>query len=201
MLRTCTTALLLSRDAVLSEKYRSMAPMCNVELTVADKWNLRFKASQDVIVAEKEFMRTLPVEYRSRIVMVLEEGDRIADVRNMADRFIFDRNNMQELMYAFLVNDDEKREEESLDMRELLSTVRRSRFRRGDYDFDFASGTYRYRGRGIYLTRTQRLVLARWLLLGKRDHRCAMQLYLMRKKFGSEFMADVGRFGEIRRNV
>lgn len=201
MLRTCSSALLLTTDGSLAECYRSLAPMCNVELTVEDRWNVRFKAEQDVIITEREFMGSIASEYRSRIVMLLRGDDRISEVRSLCDRFIFSRDNMQELMYAFLVPEDSTGRDEGQSMGEILTSVRRTRFRKGDYDFDFVNGTYRYRGKGIYLTKMQRLMLARWLLLGKRDHNASVHLYQLRKKFGREFLADVSRFGEIRRNT
>ena len=97
-------ALLLSKDADFISRYETVAQMCNVELTVRSEWNERYRISQEVVIAEGELASLVASEFKNRLVLVFSGS--IAEMRATADRFIFNKENLQELIYAFLKKDN-----------------------------------------------------------------------------------------------
>ena len=82
-------------------------------------------------------------------------------------------------------------------MTSIVIASGRSVFKESDYDFDFASSVYKYKGIEIYVSEAQRVLLAKWLFLGEKNHCLSSQLYLMRKKFGKDFLSDINKYGEL----
>ena len=60
---------------------------------------------------------------------------------------------------------------------------------------DCASDTFRFKGAGIYLRKSEKEYLARWVLMGNKDNSKRILLCKMRKRFGKDFMQDVDRKG------
>ena len=195
MLISNKTALLLSKDTDFISRYETVAQMCNVELTVRSEWNERYRISQDVIIAEGELASLVASEYKNRLVLVFSGS--IAEMRAKADRFIFNKENLQELIYAFLKIDNSVKVKDTRSVTSIVIASGRSIFKESDYDFDFASSVYKYKGIEIYVSEAQRVLLAKWLLLGEKNHCLSSQLYLMRKKFGKDFLSDINKYGEL----
>ena len=195
MLVSNSTALLLTKDEDFINKYKTVAQMCDVTLTVQSEWNKNYRVTQDVIIAEAEFASLIADTYRSKLVLVFTGS--IADMRTKADRFIFNKENLQELIYAFLKIDNSVKVKDTRSVTSIVLSSGRSSFKEADYDFDFASSVYKYKGKEIYVSEAQRVLLAKWLLLGERNHCLSAQLYLMRKKFGKDFLSNINKYGEV----
>lgn len=195
MLISSKTALLLSKDTDFIARYETVAQMCNVELTVRSEWNERYRINQDVVIAEGELASLVASEYKNRLVFVFSGS--IAEMRAKADRFIFNKENLQELIYAFLKIDNSVKVKDTRSVTSIVISSGRSVFKEADYDFDFASSVYKYKGTEIYVSEAQRVLLAKWLLLGEKNRCLSSQLYLMRKKFGKDFLSDISKYGEV----
>lgn len=195
MLVSSKTALLLSKDTDFIARYETVAQMCNVELTVRSEWNGRYRINQDVVIAEGELASLVASEYRNRLVLVFSGS--IAEMRAKADRFIFNKENLQELIYAFLKIDNPVKVKDTRSVTSIVVSSGRSVFKESDYDFDFANSAFRYKGKEIYVSDGQKIVLAKWLLLGERGNNCYVQIHQMRKKFGKDFLSDINKYGEV----
>ena len=195
MLVSSKTALLLSKDTDFIARYETVAQMCNVELTVRSEWNERYRINQDVVIAEGELASLVASEYKNRLVLVFSGS--IAEMRAKADRFIFNKENLQELIYAFLKIDNSVKVKDTRSVTSIVISSGRSVFKEADYDFDFANSTFRYKGKEIYVSEGQKIVLAKWLLLGERGNNCYVQIHQMRKKLGKDFLSDINKYGEV----
>lgn len=195
MLISSKTALLLSKDTDFIARYETVAQLCNVELTVRSEWNERYRINQDVVIAEGELASLVASEYKNRLVLVFSGN--IAEMRAKADRFIFNKENLQELIYAFLKIDNSVKIKDTRSVTSIVISSGRSIFKEADYDFDFANSTFRYKGKEIYVSDGQKIVLAKWLLLGERGNNCYVQIHQMRKKFGKDFLSDINKYGEL----
>lgn len=195
MLISSKTALLLSKDTDFIARYETVAQMCNVELTVRSEWNERYRINQDVVIAEGELASLVASEYKNRLVLVFSGS--IAEMRAKADRFIFNKESLQELIYAFLKIDNSVKVKDTRSVTSIVISSGRSVFKEADYDFDFANSIFRYKGKEIYVSSGQKIVLAKWLLLGERGNNCYVQIHQMRKKFGKDFLSDINKYGEV----
>jgi len=67
---------------------------------------------------------------------------------------------------------------------------------KGDYEFGFATETYYWKGKEIYLTANEQLFLYNWLVLKDEIHK-RQRFYLrnMRKRLGKEFLAGIAEGG------
>jgi hypothetical protein len=195
MLVSSKTALLLSKDTDFIARYETVAQMCNVELTVRSEWNERYRINQDVAIAEGELAYLVASAYKNRLVLVFSGS--IAEMRAKADRFIFNKENLNELIYAFLKIDNSVKVKDTRSVTSIVISSGRSVFKEADYDFDFANSTFRYKGKEIYVSSGQKIVLAKWLLLGERGNNCYVQIHQMRKNFGKDFLSDISKYGEV----
>lgn len=198
MLKSCNKILLISEDESLIQKYETLAPMCNVELTVRREWNIKFRTPHELIIADGKMIDTVAYEYRSKTIMVLNKNERFFDAKSKADRFVFDRDNLQELMYSFCAVTVPTPLKDIKSLASIIHDANCGVYKRGEYDFDFSNDLYSYRGKRIYLTNQQRISLAKWLLLGVREKVDYTHLCHLRKKFGDAFMRGVNKYGEIR---
>lgn len=200
MLRTCSTALLLTKDDNLISVYETVAPRCEVALTVEREWSSMYRTVADVVLCDSAMVNSLALEYDHKAVCILRKGMSFVPYRDRFDRFVFDRTNERELSYAFM-RIKVSVASEIKDAPTIISMVNESgidRFTKGGYDFDFVNDSYSYNGRSIYLSPSNKLVIARWLLLGYKDSNTRTQLFNMRKLLGREFLADIDRKGEMK---
>lgn len=193
MLTTGKEVLLLTKDEKLIERYSEIAGVCGFRLEVQREWSSAYRISHDVIVADVDFIQCVSELYRDRVVALFSGAP--GDMFRLADRFIFNRESVAELMYSVMriTTDLKVRSGRSVIMQRAGS----SEFKHGDYDFDFASNRFSYRGEPIHLSEGQATALANWLLLGMRDNNCSVQLYNLRKTLGKQFLKDVNRYGEV----
>ena len=184
MLEVCRSMLLLTQDESLAERFASQAKDLNVPLFVRKKWKGSFRITQDVVVAEESFIPFIHFEDRHKLILITNN---VSGNMMEADRFIFNRENENEIRYAFM-----KKSPEVKKQKRLSSIIKKagSSFCSGkDFSFDFAQRDYKYKGKSIYMSEAQATSVAEWLLLGRKNHLLHAHLYNLRKKFGQKFLA------------
>lgn len=194
MLATGKTVLLLSQDIVFIERYQEIAKVCDFTLEVRNKWYDTFRSDHDVIVADTDFIKHVSVVYRDKLVAVYSGSHN--DMYNIADRFIFNKDSIPELMYS--VMKIKVMDKPVSDRATAILKAGKGTFITDKYNFDFASNTYVADGVPVHFTDGQATALAKWLLLGIKDNNCNVQLHALRKKLGREFLSDINKFGEVR---
>ena len=200
MLHKCVSALLLSAQPSFSEPYKKLAEKIGVELVVEATWNEKFRVTTDVVILGSKYLKDLNNAYISRAVVILAPGESPAPfIKLGVRRFIFNYQNNYELLTALYCEDPVLLVSQTAnDVKDSIRDSGTDTFCTGDYDFRFGRGVFFYRGRQIYLTEAGKKYLAQWLLTGNKDNTKRMTLCKLRKKFGSEFLADIDRFGQRR---
>lgn len=199
MLIKCKRALLLTDVHTFANTYRALAEEAGVALTVAHNWSDRYRVTQEVIILGSKFLEQLNKMYYSSVVLILKsEESPYPYIQKGITRFIFNYQNPNELFMALFKEEPVYISYASMELKDLVQKYNSSNFIQGDYDFDFLADSFRYRGKPIYLAKSQKKYLADWLLNGHKDNNKRMLLCSLRKKFGAEFLKDVNRFGEIK---
>jgi hypothetical protein len=101
-------------------------------------------------------------------------------------RFIFNYQNANELRLALYKDIT------------VAKSYTISRYAFGRYDFDFGEDSFKYEGKNIYLTPTEKAYIASWLLGGHKDNAKRGILCYARKRLGSGFLKDIDRFGRLK---
>lgn len=193
MLKTCSSALLISSVPHFVEHISEIAKDVGVELEVTNDWNINYRMNADVVICGSKYINSIdPTEYyKVRLILKTDEG--VSKFVKMGiNHFIFDYNNVKEVAFAFFVKD-----EEDTTLKGITNRTENAIFVTDKYSFNFTKNVFKYEGVGIYLRESEKLYLANWLLLGKKDNDKRILLCKMRKKFGKTFLTDVDRFGQI----
>ena len=201
MLRTVKTAILLTKDKGLADMYMSVAPQCEVSLTVREDWDIKFRVTTGVVLCDSDMAELVAEEYRCKTVIILKNEANFVPWRGKFERFVFNRFNRYELIYSFLEwKPDLKKEVKKLSstMTSVINESGLREFVKGDYDFNFEHDLFKYKGKSVYLSKTEKLLVARWLLLGYKDNNTRTHIYRIRKRLGSEFLADINKRGELK---
>ena len=203
MLKKCKTVLLLSDEPTFSEPYQKIAKSVNVEMFVEKKWHVRFRVKEDLVILGARYLQDLHEDYYNRAVVILKTDESPAPYIKMGiKRFIFNYRNNYELLTALYYDEPTIiLSKTSSSVVESIKDSGMTRFQFHDYDFKFDRGVFFYKHRQIYLTDAHRRYLAEWLLTGNKDNSKRMILCNLRKKFGSDFLADIDRFGQPKRSV
>lgn len=202
MLERCKSILLLSDVATFCENYRVLAESEGVQLTVEKEWNDRYRVSTDRVILGSKYLPYLNKAYYGIAVIILRSDESpVPFMKEGISHFIFNYTNQYELLMALFKQPKVIVHAKSLDIQDIIRDSTTEVFRHGDYDFNFARNNYFYRGKPIYLQEAQKKYLAEWLLHGNKDNKRRMIVCNLRKKFGSDFLKDVDRFGNIRRFI
>lgn len=187
MLMKCKSALLLTPVGTFASSYRRVAREVGVELDVECDWNKLYRVRQDVIILSSKYLDKVNESYYTNAVLVLR-SDEIPETffDKGIRRFIFDYQSERELRLALY------REVEQ------VRSYNVTHFAFGDYDFDFHKEEFKWKGRYIYLTTTEKAYIASWLLGGHKDNAKRGILCYARKRLGSDFLKDIDRFGRIK---
>ena len=200
MLQTCSSVMLLTTDSDLIKEYESLARVCEVDLRTEESWSTAYRITADRIVTTSDHLAEIGESYFENVVLILGDEETFIPYREKISFFIFDKTDARELMFAFLKPVKEFSKQTSSDVKDIVSNSNVTKFCNKDYHFDFARGEFLYKGRRIYVSRAQQTYLAEWLLNGSKDNKRRMLLCSMRKKFGKEFLADIDRFGNVRKD-
>jgi len=200
MLKTCKSFILVTEDKRLQNVYEAVARSSEIKIKIMEKWDLLNRSTEDLIICDSYFADFMNEDYWFKTVVVLKQGESFVPYRQRFDRFVFDRENKNEIAYSLVkIKLDVKREVAELTtVGSIISECGTSVYTNGDYFFDFGNGVYKYKGKGIYLTEGNKIALARWLLLHKKNSNTRTQAYQMRKKFGSDFLMDINIKGGIK---
>ena len=200
MLDTCKTLLLLTDSEELAKRYEEVAFKCNVLLRWEKGWTKQYRLSSDVIVCTSEYAEMIAEEYRVKTVLVLGKDEKIGKWRWKFDRYVFNAEDENEIVYSMLRIKPSKREVKasSPDLPTVLRDCGETKYEEGDYYFDFTHDIFKYKGTRIYLSKGNKLILARWLFLSYKDNNTRTQVCVLRKKFGKDFLSDINAKGEMK---
>lgn len=199
MLIKCKSALLLTDVLSFRRLYEQLAKETDVALCCEEDWSERFRVTQDVVILGSKYLSRLNKIYYPSAVLILKAGESpYPYIKEGIIRFIFDYQNQYELFMAFFKEEPVYVSYATKELKDLVKAYNTSFFKRGAYDFDFLADSFKYKGKQIYLAKSQKKYLAEWLLNGHKDNKKRMLLCSLRKKFGAEFLSDVNRFGEIK---
>lgn len=199
MLIKCNSALLLTDVSSFADKYKSIAKEALVQLKVEEDWSKSYRVAQDVIIAGSKYLDKINEAYISKTVLILRSDESPASfIAKGIERFIFDYQNAQELCMAFYRPDKVIVHTNNAELTDLIKTATTNCYQFGNYDFQFDKNSFKYKGKGIYLCKSQQKYLAEWLLYGNKDNKKRMILCTLRKKFGEDFLKDVDRHGVLK---
>lgn len=199
MLIKCNSALLLTDVPSFADNYKSIAKEALVQLKVEEDWSKSYRVAQDVIIAGSKYLDKINEAYISKTVLILRSDELPASfIAKGVERFIFDYQNAQELCMAFYRPDKVIVHTNNAELTDLIKTATTNCYQFGDYDFQFDKNSFKYKGKGIYLCKSQQRYLAEWLLYGNKDNKKRMILCNLRKKFGEDFLKDVDRHGVLK---
>lgn len=199
MLIKCNSALLLTDVPSFASMYKDIAKDALVQLKVEEDWSKSYRISQDVVIAGSKYLDKINEAYISKTVLILRSDESPASfVDKGIERFIFDYQNAQELCMAFYRPDKVIVHTNNVELTDLIKTSTTNCYQFGDYDFQFDKNSFKYKGKGIYLCKSQQKYLAEWLLYGNKDNKKRTILFVLRKKFGQDFLKDVDRHGVLK---
>lgn len=198
MLRICSKALVLTTVPSFSKYISDIANDLNVEIETTDVWNINYRLNADIIICGSKYIPYINVMNFDKVRLLLRTDETVSEFIEMGiTHFIFDYNNIREVSFCFFVNEKEKQSDE-MTVSDITYKTKIAHLVKGKYDFNFGTNSFKYNGIGIYLRDSEKLYLAKWLLLGKKDNDKRVLLFKMRKKFGKDFMSDVDRLGKIK---
>lgn len=200
MLRICSDVLLLTDVENFASMYKQLAEECEVRMLVEEKWNSRYRVRQENIICGSKYLEDINVAYYPNIILILKSSENPNDFRKKGiTRFIFNHKDTRELVYAFMKIEKTIVKSADNDFKSILKESTSIVYFQGDYEFHFDTNKFFWKGEQIYLSEANKKYLADWLLNGNKDNKKRMSLYLMRERLGKDFLRDVNRFGEIRK--
>ena len=202
MLVKCKRALLLSDVISFANMYRQVADEVDVGLTVESDWSDKYRITQDVVILGSKYLSKINKSYYNSAVLILKADESpYPFIQQGISRFIFDYQNKYELFMAFFKEEPVYVSYASMELKELVKEYNSDSFCRGDYNFNFLTDSFVYKGKAIYVTKAQKRYLADWLLNGHKDNSKRVLLFELRKKFGNDFLREVDRHGQIKEEI
>ena len=199
MLVKCENALLLSDVASFSNMYRQLADEADVNLITEKDWSDKYRVKEEVVILGSKYLSKLNKLYYPNAVLILKSSETpFPFVKEGITRFIFDHTNKNELYMAFFKAEPVRITSSNSSLEDIIKESDILSFRHGNYNFEFDKDKYIYKGKPIYLAPAQKRYLAEWLLNGRKDNSKRMQLCILRKKFGTDFLKEIDRYGEIK---
>ena len=199
MLRKCSRALLLTDVENFGLMYKQIAEECDVSMRIEAEWNSNYRVTEEVIICGSKYLDDINVAYYPNVVLILKSSQKTYEFINKGiTRFIFNHEDARELVYACMKADKVYVKEATKELKEITRESSTMKYIAGDYEFHFDTGKFKWKGRGIYLTKQTINYLAEWLLNGHKDNSRRLLLFNVRKKLGKEFLSDIDRFGELK---
>ena len=200
MLRTCSSILLLSGVPRFVQYVSEVARDAGAEINSYEDWNVNYRINEDIVICGSKYLSCINTSDYKKVRLVLKTDETVTEFIKMGiTHFIFDYNNVRELAFSFFVSEEDVKE--TLTITNVISKADKKHYVKGRYDFNFETDSFKYEGVGIYLRKCEKLFLAEWLLLGKKDNSKRSYLCSLRKKFGKTFLADVDRYGSFKEGV
>lgn len=196
MLKKVNSALLLTSVDTFKASFEEIVKDLDVQLRVESEWDTRYRVAEDVVICGSKYLKDVNEIYKENLVLILKPNESIGEyVAKGINRFIFNFNNPLELMYALLYKEKTVVHAGAQNLETILVGCSFVSFNFGDYDFNFESNEYKYKGKEIYLCNSQKRYLAEWLLRHNKENNKRMILYHLRKKFGEDFLRDIDKYG------
>ena len=146
MLIRCSSALLLSDVKSFADTYKALAEEAGIMFLVEDKWNIKYRVMQDVVILGSKYLDKLNCAYYENAVVILKQDESPAPyIAKGINRFIFDHNNVNELILAFYKQEKVIVHSSSVDLGSLIKDCNVLNFQFGDYDFKFDRNKYMYK--------------------------------------------------------
>lgn len=198
MLKICSKVLLISSVSSFVAYITEIAQDAGVEIEVADEWNPSYRLYADVIVCGSKYLSQINVLDYDKVRLVLKTTETVAMFLDKGiTHFIFDYNNIREVAFSFFV-EEKNIPLDKLSVQNILYEVHKDSFVTNKYNFNFSKNVFKYKEVGIYLTEGEKVYLAKWLFLGKKENDKRILLCKMRKKFGKDFLKDIDRHGKLK---
>ncbi len=203
MLRICSNVLLLSGVSSFVNYVTEIANDIDTEIEVANTWSINYRVNADVIICGSKYIDCIGKEDYGKVRLVLKKEETVMTfIRKGITHFIFDYTDKREVAFSMFIDKDDKLKEDKVSLSDIISEAHVSLFHNDRYYFNFTSGTFKYQDVGIYLRKSEKEYLAKWVLMGNKDNSKRILLCKMRKRFGKDFMKDVDRKGNYtRRNI
>ena len=199
MLEKSTSVLLISDVRAFSDRYKALSDSVSISMTVECEWDTNYRVSEDTVILGSKHLAKLNRAYYPKAVLILKKDESpFQYIEQGIKRFIFNYQNDNELLFALFKSEVKILHSSSVDLKTILKDSCTVNYCFGDYDFKFDQNTFKYKGKPIYLATSQKEYLADWLLNGHKDNKKRMVICNLRKKFGSDFLKDVDRFGQWR---
>ena len=199
MLEKSKSVLLLSDVESFGVRYTALAESVGVFMETESSWGYNYRVKHDTIILGSKFLPYLNKAYYPKAVLLLKKDESpFPFVKEGIKRFIFNYQNDNELVFALFKAEVKLLYSTSIDLKDIIKDSAVTDFIAGDYDFKFDRNVFKYKGKRIYLAESHKKYLAEWLLHGIKDNKKRMVLCNLRKKFGSEFLKDINRFGEVK---
>lgn len=199
MLYKVRKALLLTDVPSFAHAYKKAAQEAGVLLTVESEWKPLYRITGEVVIAGSKYLDSINPAYYSATVLILKENESfIPYIEKGINRFIFNYQNKNELISAFYAAEKTVIHATSKDLEQVIKDSETTRYALGDYDFNFVTNKFKYRGKAIYLPESHKKFLAEWLLNGHKDNSRRMIVCNLRKKLGADFLKDIDRFGQLK---
>lgn len=190
--------LLLTDVPSFAQRYKAIASSVDVSMESEPVWNPKFRVVEDLIIFGSKYLDRVNEKFYFKSVIILKEGENPFDYTERGiQRFIFNFYNDFELLYTLFKEKQKIIRTIDTKLDDIIADSEYSQFSFGDYDFRFDTNLYKYRGQRIYLRESEKLYLANWLLKGTKENKKRSILFTLRKKFGTNFLRDVNRFGQI----
>lgn len=188
MLNVSSSVLLLTKDKAFAEYFKETALSCDVQVAVKARWDRTYRIREDVVVCESEWADRINDKCRSKAVILLKKDESFIELKNKGfTRFVFDTDDERQLIYSLMTENEVRK-----------TKVDEGVFTDGEYDFNFTTKVFKYKNKGIYLTKGEQSYLADWLLGEYKDNNKRFMLFGMRRKFGKDFLKEIGRNGKVK---
>ena len=199
MLKKVNKALLISDVASFSDNFSVLADDIGVALSVESRWNVKYRINAEVVIFGSKFIKDVNETYYPISVVILKNGESPAPfIRLGITRFIFNYKNNYELICALHKKEETIVHSTSVEYENIVKDSYIKRYSFGSYDFDFCRNTFKYNGKLVYFSNSEKRYLAEWLLNGNKDNTKRMILCNLRKKLGKSFLKDINRLGELK---
>ena len=178
---TVRSVAILTDDNDLRVLYKKVCDSLGIKYLFLDKIREEGRVFGDLFICESGlFFDTIPDDLSKTVIVLKSIDDFRIYLRFGVNRFVFNRKNLDEVMFSLLVD-------ENVEIEGGKAKV----FKRGDYLFDFARNEYKYKKENIYVTEVEKKYLENMVRDRKKDNDKRMVLCRMRKKFGEGFLKDI----------
>lgn len=199
-------ALLITNDETFEKAFLKTAETLNAEVEVKKEWKKIYATDAPIIACDTKTIETIASSYINRVVLYVKKDEKIQDFVSLGvSNFIFDIEDKRQLVLAFTKNEyrdlSTKSWTQSDKLLAVLDYAASPVFESEHYYFDFANGNYRYNDTDIYISPTEEIIIAKWILLGIKEKDKLSNISHMRTKFGKEFLSDINDDGTVKRKA